>query len=745
MSNSCYSFLSRQGASDFFCKFCSEELSNVYMHCDGCEKLLNKDFNICSNCHQEGRYKVKVLMHPFNEKPHSILNHTGNPQHLNQSRCPCKNGKACQFCSYCTGCSCRCHQSFTLHYRFMEMSNELEILKNVENIVGSDTISHTAETKARLLSLMSDDLPLVDTAVQQPHKEEMICQIIDVPKKEEKPTEQVQQQPQLPKKIEAKPPPGTEEKPPKKEVQSTDQQSQKQPKKQRKKIDAKHPTPSEKKKSKASIPPKESRTPAPEFGPGWTKYKVPRKNNKNSYSHAPDQYYVSPKGERFRSKSEVERYLHPPSPVSLRGKTSAIDESAAKQPEYKIPRKIKNNPNGDGKVPPAPPPAEKKIVLHEGTKTTPTIDESAAKQPAESHNIKNEVDKARQMNGQKDIKAHPGRLKEEGSGKGEEKDKNEDKAQPGRLKEEGEILVNGKGDEDEPLIMMSTKRKRSDSGSSKAQRRSSAKSTKADGKPTASISDGGRVSLEVAANSGCTKCKKELESGVKHNNVSHSNQCPRKMCGKKARSTTAARGTLPDTTQVKQQKKRPRQDDNSHSISEGRKLRSMSDSSSALSNSARPDMVHSSAQFASFHCDKCDKDIKFSNVKTAGEEFANHVKECEDSKTRNKKRMRRSSRSLTRDNSMSSLSTNSLPGPLPDEVASRSRVTRGRSVQFTIGQHVLVWCEKTNDHWKATILNRKEKNGIPGYNIHYKGAKWKSGKSTRDWAPEEDITASAWE
>jgi len=49
--------------------------------------------------------------------------------------------------------------------------------------------------------------------------------------------------------------------------------------------------------------------PAPEFGPGWTKYKVPRKNNKSSYS---DQYYVSPKGERFRSKSEVERYLNNP-------------------------------------------------------------------------------------------------------------------------------------------------------------------------------------------------------------------------------------------------------------------------------------------------------------------------------------------------------------------------------------------------------------------------------------------------
>jgi len=605
----------------------------------------------------------------------------------------------------------------------MEMSNELEILKNVESIIGSDTISHTAETKARLLSLMSDDLPLVDTAVQS-HKDDMICQIIDVPKKKKgKPSEQVQQHPQLPRKIEAKPPPGKEERSPKKEkeAQTNDQQPQKKPKKQPKKIDAKHPTPPEKKKSKASIPPKESRTPAPEFGPGWTKYKVPRKKN----TDIKDQYYVSPKGERFRSKSEVERYLHPPTPApSSAEKTSAIDESAAKQPEYKIPRKTKNNPNGDGKPPPAPPSAEEKeIALHESTKTMSTIDESdATKQPAESHNINNEVDEIQEINEQKDIKANPGHPKEEGSGKGEEEEeeKNEDKAQPGRLKEEGEILVNGKGDEDKPMITMSTtKRKRGD------QR--------------------GRVSLEVAANSGCTKCKEERESGEKNNNVSHSDhQCPRKVPKKRLRGEERKlRSSMSDSTQeVKQQKKRPRQADNSHSVSEGRKLRSMSDSSSALSNPARPDLVHSSAQVASFHCDKCDKDIKFSNVKTAGEEFANHVKECEDSKTRNNKRMRRSSRSLTRDNSMSSLSTNSLPGPLPDEVVSRQRVTRGRSVQLAVGQRVLVWYE--NDHWKATILGRKEKNGNAGYNIHYEGAKRKE-KGKQDWAPSDDITANNWQ
>lgn len=144
------------GAGDFFCKFCMEELSNIYMHCDGCEKLLNKDFNICSNCHKEGKYKVSFYqMHPFSTKRFSVLNHTGNMTLERAARCPCKNGKPCSNCNFCTGCSCKCHQQFTLHYRFMEIDDELQLLSEAERIVGADQISHSDETSARLLSLLS--------------------------------------------------------------------------------------------------------------------------------------------------------------------------------------------------------------------------------------------------------------------------------------------------------------------------------------------------------------------------------------------------------------------------------------------------------------------------------------------------------------------------------------------------------------------------------------------------------------
>lgn len=55
------------GNSDFFCKLCHKELSNVYMHCDGCEKLLSRDFNICVDCHEEGRYKTKIQVRSGND------------------------------------------------------------------------------------------------------------------------------------------------------------------------------------------------------------------------------------------------------------------------------------------------------------------------------------------------------------------------------------------------------------------------------------------------------------------------------------------------------------------------------------------------------------------------------------------------------------------------------------------------------------------------------------------------------
>jgi hypothetical protein len=42
--------------SDYSCKVCLQELANIYLHCNGCENLLQKDFNICPECHEDGKY-----------------------------------------------------------------------------------------------------------------------------------------------------------------------------------------------------------------------------------------------------------------------------------------------------------------------------------------------------------------------------------------------------------------------------------------------------------------------------------------------------------------------------------------------------------------------------------------------------------------------------------------------------------------------------------------------------------------
>lgn len=117
------------GNSDFFCKICSCELSNIYMHCDGCENLLHKDFNICVQCHAEEKFIAKIAMHPCQrDRKHCTINHIGNTKMNRGSHCPCKNGPVCSFCNFCLGCSCRCHRSFTMHQRLLNTDDEHAVL-----------------------------------------------------------------------------------------------------------------------------------------------------------------------------------------------------------------------------------------------------------------------------------------------------------------------------------------------------------------------------------------------------------------------------------------------------------------------------------------------------------------------------------------------------------------------------------------------------------------------------------------
>ena len=128
---------------DMSCKSCGAEISQCYMHCDGCEKLLSQDFNICVECHNNREHEIFYQMCPFNDRRNASINHVGNmafDRCNDRGACACRNGSKCKICNYCLGCSCRCHKAFTMHLRFMSMEDEEALLQRVVAAVGPSAL-----------------------------------------------------------------------------------------------------------------------------------------------------------------------------------------------------------------------------------------------------------------------------------------------------------------------------------------------------------------------------------------------------------------------------------------------------------------------------------------------------------------------------------------------------------------------------------------------------------------------------
>lgn len=121
--------------NDYFCRICSRELENFYLHCDGCEELLQKDFNICMHCYEHGHWRTTIdmvgrgLVSPIYRT--SSVNHTG--AFCPKSSCTCSNGGKCYWCQRCNACSCTCHQSFTVRRRFYDLCQLKEIMARLES------------------------------------------------------------------------------------------------------------------------------------------------------------------------------------------------------------------------------------------------------------------------------------------------------------------------------------------------------------------------------------------------------------------------------------------------------------------------------------------------------------------------------------------------------------------------------------------------------------------------------------
>jgi hypothetical protein len=123
--------------NDYFCKVCHIELSNIYMHCDGCEDILCKDYNICTSCFTKGQHMGFYDMNATqSENKWSCFHHIVGS---GSSQCDCEKAAQqishCQLCSLCCACSCTCHQLFTLHYRFLTIEEEQRLLRSIQRSV----------------------------------------------------------------------------------------------------------------------------------------------------------------------------------------------------------------------------------------------------------------------------------------------------------------------------------------------------------------------------------------------------------------------------------------------------------------------------------------------------------------------------------------------------------------------------------------------------------------------------------
>ena len=148
--------------TDFYCQICDAELSNSYYRCEGCLRLLGRDFNICAECYVAENFRQNVKMRYEKEEP---IRWTTDRHHVADLYKKCTGEltndvmkeesindqvKLCEECSKGIAEECVCHQKFTKRLRFYSRKCLREMVSRCEKWVGTDEILFDKETEWRL-------------------------------------------------------------------------------------------------------------------------------------------------------------------------------------------------------------------------------------------------------------------------------------------------------------------------------------------------------------------------------------------------------------------------------------------------------------------------------------------------------------------------------------------------------------------------------------------------------------------
>jgi len=139
----------------FQCKSCLQGLSNVYMHCQGCEILLKKDYNVCIRCFRSGFHMIsddpRILdalgkstagrHHVGLGKGASVIQRGGTFDPDNGFATNSKPGRNCcsqRSCAICGNCynhHCRCHAVFQSRFRFLNTQSLRDRVEDMSKII----------------------------------------------------------------------------------------------------------------------------------------------------------------------------------------------------------------------------------------------------------------------------------------------------------------------------------------------------------------------------------------------------------------------------------------------------------------------------------------------------------------------------------------------------------------------------------------------------------------------------------